>query len=273
MTEELYEDLEAILIQADLGVEAAVGLVETLRQRAKAEKVRVAEELREFLKDELKKLIGQPGALIKNPAGPTVVMIVGVNGTGKTTSTGKLAYQLAEQGQKVVLGAADTFRAAAIEQLEIWGERAGAEVIRHQMGSDPAAVAFDAVQAGISRQADYILIDTAGRLHTQTNLMQELEKVGRVIGRALETAPHEILLVIDATTGQNALNQAKLFAKAVPITGIILTKLDGTAKGGIVAAVADTLKVPVKFIGIGEGAEDFKPFDTEAFVEAIFDRG
>lgn len=272
MTEELYEELEAILIQADLGVEASVGLVETLRQRAKAEKIKAAEELRWLLKDELKKLIGEPGVLIENPSGPTVVMIVGVNGTGKTTSVGKLAYHLAEQGQKVVLGAADTFRAAAIEQLEIWGERAGAAVIRHQMGSDPAAVAFDAVQAGLSRRADYILIDTAGRLHTQTNLMQELEKVGRVIGRAMDGAPHEILLVVDATTGQNALNQAKLFAKAVPITGIILTKLDGTAKGGIVAAVVNTLRVPVKFIGIGEGVEDLKPFDTEAFVEAIFDR-
>ncbi|MBO8126722.1 MAG: signal recognition particle-docking protein FtsY [Firmicutes bacterium] len=272
ITEELYEDLEAILVQADLGVDAALNLVETLRERVKAERIKEARRLTEILKEELKELIGEPGKLAKNPEGPTVVMVVGVNGTGKTTSTGKLAYHLVGEGNKVLLGAADTFRAAAIEQLEIWGERSRASVIKHQMGSDPAAVAYDAVQAGLSRGSDYILIDTAGRLHTQTNLMQELEKIGRVIGRAMPGAPHEILLVIDATTGQNALSQAKLFSKAVPITGIILTKLDGTAKGGIVAAVADTLKVPVKFIGLGEGPDDLKPFDTDSFVEALFER-
>lgn len=247
-------------------------LVDTLRQRVKAERVKDAGALRSLLKEELKVLIGPPGKLVKNPDGPTVILVVGVNGSGKTTSTGKLAYHLGQEGQSVLLGAADTFRAAAIEQLEIWSERSKAGLIKHQMGSDPAAVAFDTVQAGLSRKNDYILIDTAGRLHTQANLMQELEKVGRVVSRALPGAPHEILLVLDATTGQNALNQAKLFSKVVPVTGIILTKLDGTAKGGIVAAVVDTLKVPVKYIGLGEGADDLKPFDTESFVEAIFER-
>lgn len=270
ITEEFYEELEAILIQADLGVDVTLKLVENLRQRSKQERIKDAATLQSVLKEELKALIGPGGLLARNPEGPTVVMVVGVNGTGKTTSTGKLAYHLEREGYSVLLGAADTFRAAAIEQLEVWGERAGAEVIKHQMGSDPAAVAFDTVQAGLSRKADYILIDTAGRLHTQTNLMNELEKVGRVIGKALPGAPHEILLVLDATTGQNALSQAKLFAQATPISGLVLTKLDGTAKGGIVAAVTEKLQVPVKFIGLGEGADDLKPFDTEAFVEALF---
>lgn len=270
ITEEFYEELEAILIQADLGVDVTLKLVENLRQRSKQERIKDAATLQSVLKEELKALIGPGGLLARNPEGPTVVMVVGVNGTGKTTSTGKLAYHLKREGYSVLLGAADTFRAAAIEQLEVWGERAGAEVIKHQMGSDPAAVAFDTVQAGLSRKADYILIDTAGRLHTQTNLMNELEKVGRVIGKALPGAPHEILLVLDATTGQNALSQAKLFAQATPISGLVLTKLDGTAKGGIVAAVTEKLQVPVKFIGLGEGADDLKPFDTEAFVEALF---
>lgn len=270
ITEEFYEELEAILIQADLGVDVTLKLVENLRQRSKQERIKDAATLQSVLKEELKALIGPGGLLARNPEGPTVVMVVGVNGTGKTTSTGKLAYHLKREGYSVLLGAADTFRAAAIEQLEVWGERAGAEVIKHQMGSDPAAVAFDTVQAGLSRKVDYILIDTAGRLHTQTNLMNELEKVGRVIGKALPGAPHEILLVLDATTGQNALSQAKLFAQATPISGLVLTKLDGTAKGGIVAAVTEKLQVPVKFIGLGEGADDLKPFDTEAFVEALF---
>ena len=270
ITEEFYEELEAILIQADLGVDVTLKLVENLRQRSKQERIKDAATLQSVLKEELKELIGPGGLLARNPEGPTVVMVVGVNGTGKTTSTGKLAYHLKREGYSVLLGAADTFRAAAIEQLEVWGERAGAEVIKHQMGSDPAAVAFDTVQAGLSRKVDYILIDTAGRLHTQTNLMNELEKVGRVIGKALPGAPHEILLVLDATTGQNALSQAKLFAQATPISGLVLTKLDGTAKGGIVAAVTEKLQVPVKFIGLGEGADDLKPFDTEAFVEALF---
>ena len=270
ITEEFYEELEAILIQADLGVDTTLKLVETLRQRSRQDRIKDAATLQSVLKEELKELIGPGGLLAQNPGGPTVVMVVGVNGTGKTTSTGKLAYHLSHEGYSVLLGAGDTFRAAAIEQLEVWGGRAGAEVIKHQMGSDPAAVAFDTVQAGLSRKADYILIDTAGRLHTQTNLMNELEKVGRVIGKALPGAPHEILLVLDATTGQNALSQAKLFAQATPISGLILTKLDGTAKGGIVAAVTERLQVPVKFIGLGEGADDLKPFDTEAFVEALF---
>lgn len=270
ITEEFYEELEAILIQADLGVDVTLKLVENLRQRSRQERIKDAATLQSVLKEELKALIGPGGLLARNPEGPTVVMVVGVNGTGKTTSTGKLAYHLKREGYSVLLGAADTFRAAAIEQLEVWGERAGAEVIKHQMGSDPAAVAFDTVQAGLSRKVDYILIDTAGRLHTQTNLMNELEKVGRVIGKALPGAPHEILLVLDATTGQNALSQAKLFAQATPISGLVLTKLDGTAKGGIVAAVTEKLQVPVKFIGLGEGADDLKPFDTEAFVEALF---
>jgi fused signal recognition particle receptor len=201
---------------------------------------------------------------------PHVIMMLGVNGTGKTTSCGKLASSLSKDGCKVMLGAADTFRAAAIEQLEIWGQRTGSEVIKHKEGADPSAVAFDACAAAVNRGCDYLIIDTAGRLHTKSNLMEELKKVYRVIGSKIAGAPHEVLLVLDATTGQNGLVQAREFNKAVPLTGIILTKLDGTARGGIVLAVMEELGIPVKFIGVGEGVEDLRPFDAKEFAEGLF---
>ena len=197
-------------------------------------------------------------------------VVVGVNGVGKTTTIGKLAYNLKQDGKKVILAAGDTFRAAAIDQLEIWGDRAGVDVIKHSEGSDPAAVVFDAVQAARARNADFLVVDTAGRLHTKSNLMDELKKVGRVLSRENPGAPHEVLLVLDATTGQNAINQAKIFGEATGVTGIVLTKLDGTAKGGVVIGIKQALDIPVKFIGIGEGIDDLRPFDSEEFVEALF---
>jgi fused signal recognition particle receptor len=200
-------------------------------------------------------------------------MVVGVNGVGKTTTIGKLAHQLARQGKKVLLGAGDTFRAAAAEQLEVWGERAGVDVVRHAAGSDPAAVAFDAVQAAVARKADVLLLDTAGRLHTKVNLMEELKKVRRVLDRELPGAPHETLLVVDATTGQNALVQARLFQETVAVSGVALTKLDGTARGGMLVAIGDELGLPIRFVGIGEGIEDLRPFDPDMFVDALFRQG
>ncbi|MBN2212252.1 MAG: signal recognition particle-docking protein FtsY, partial [Sedimentisphaerales bacterium] len=204
------------------------------------------------------------------PSGPTVIMVTGVNGSGKTTSVAKLAQYLSGQGKKVVLGACDTFRAAAVEQLTIWSQRTNVQIVKHQQGSDPAAVAYDACEAAVARSADVLLIDTAGRLHTQDNLMRELVKIRDVVARKIEGAPHEVIQVLDATTGQNAINQAKMFTEAVNVTGIMLAKLDGTAKGGIVIAIRNQIKLPVKFIGLGEKPVDIEPFDPEAFVEALF---
>ena len=270
--EELYEDLEAILIQADAGVEASLELVEKLREEAKERKIKEAEELLPLLKELLiRQLSVGSRELAKASGEPTVVMIVGVNGAGKTTTAGKLAAKEAKAGRKVLLAAADTFRAGAIEQLKIWAERAGAQLIHHQEGSDPAAVAFDAIAAAKSRGIDTVFVDTAGRLQNKVNLMAELEKVKRVMGKAQAGAPHEVLLVLDATTGQNGLSQARLFHQAVDVSGLVLAKLDGTAKGGIVLAIQKELGLPVKYIGVGEGIEDLRPFDPEEFVEALFE--
>lgn len=270
--EELYEDLEAILIQADAGVEASLELVEKLREEAKERKIKEAEELLPLLKELLiRQLSVGSRELAKASDEPTVVMIVGVNGAGKTTTAGKLAAKEAKAGRKVLLAAADTFRAGAIEQLKIWAERAGAQLIHHQEGSDPAAVAFDAIAAAKSRGIDTVFVDTAGRLQNKVNLMAELEKVKRVMGKAQAGAPHEVLLVLDATTGQNGLSQARLFHQAVDVSGLVLAKLDGTAKGGIVLAIQKELGLPVKYIGVGEGIEDLRPFDPEEFVEALFE--
>ncbi len=269
--EDLYLQLEETLIQADVGVAATTRLIENLRRSAREGRVEDPARLVDLLKGEIRSLLENSGGEL-NLEGPkpTVLVVVGVNGVGKTTTIGKLAAQLRARGKKVLLGAADTFRAAAMDQLEIWGRRAGAEVIRGQEGSDPAAVTFDALQAARSRGVDVLIVDTAGRLHTRSNLMEELKKVRRVIGRELAGAPHEVLLVLDATTGQNAVQQARVFTEAIGVTGIALTKLDSTAKGGVVVAVAAELKLPVKLVGIGEQVDDLRPFDPIAFVEALF---
>ncbi len=271
VTDETWDELEEILIQADLGVNTALGLVERLRGRVQRERLKRVEDVRAALKDELVKLIAHPTpSVIEEPRLLTVVLIVGVNGSGKTTSIAKLARYYRARGKKVTLAAADTFRAAAIDQLKIWGERIGVEVIAQAPGADPGAVVYDAIRASQeSRNADLLIVDTAGRLHTKFNLMKELEKVRSVCARQVHAAPHETLLVLDATTGQNAISQAKHFKEAVAVTGIILTKLDGTAKGGIVFAIEQELGIPVRFVGTGEKADDLAEFDPKAFVEGI----
>jgi len=268
--EEFYEELEEVLIQADVGVNTSLELVEKLRQVVKEKKLKDPRELEAALKEELKNILNGKAAALLYEGRPSVFLVVGVNGVGKTTTIGKLAYRFRSEGKKVLLAAADTYRAAAIEQLEAWGRRAGADVIKQQAGSDPAAVAFDALQAARARDINVLLIDTAGRLHTKKNLMEELKKIYRVLSREYPGAPQEVLLVLDASTGSNALSQARLFKDAVGVTGIILTKLDGTAKGGIVVAIKRDLDIPVKFIGIGEGVEDLQPFNADEFVEALF---
>ena len=268
VTEELWEELEALLIQADVGVATTVELVERLQERVDKERVRYAGSVREMLKQELIAILdSQPPASINEGHPLTVILVVGANGTGKTTSIAKLAHYYQEQGKKVILGAADTFRAAAIDQLKIWGQRVGCDVVAHQPGADPGAVVYDAIQAGLARGADVLIVDTAGRLHTKYNLMQELKKIRNVAAKRVPQAPHETLLVLDATTGQNALAQARYFKDAVDVTGIFLAKLDGTAKGGIVFAIARELGIPVRFVGTGEGLEDMAEFDALAFVE------
>jgi fused signal recognition particle receptor len=260
--DEAWERLEEALIQADVGVRATAELVRRLEVRPDLSDLGAA------LAEEIAELLGEPPTLDLS-ARPAVVLVVGVNGTGKTTTIGKLASTLRDHGRSVILGAADTFRAAAEEQLEIWAQRAGADFVGGQRGSDPAAVAFDAVAAAEARGRDVAIVDTAGRLHTQANLMQELQKVRRVIGQRLDGAPHETLLVVDATTGQNGLVQARLFGEAVDITGVALTKLDGSAKGGIAVAIALELGLPVKLVGVGEQLEDLRPFDPHDFARAL----
>ncbi len=265
LDDDSWERLEEALIGADVGLAATDTLVERLRAR------RDLEELETALAEEIEALLGEPATLPVDHR-PSVLLVVGVNGTGKTTTIGKLAYRLREHGRDVVVAAADTFRAAAGEQLEIWAQRAGADYVGSARGGDPAAVAFDAIEATLARGRDVAIVDTAGRLHTQVGLMEELKKVHRVIERRLEGAPHETLLVLDATTGQNGLQQARLFHEAVGVTGVCLTKLDGSAKGGIVLPVAVELGLPVKLIGIGEGVEDLRPFDAGGFARALVGR-
>ncbi len=271
ITDDTWDELEELLIQADLGINTATAVVERLRRRVQAQKLKRLDEVRAALKDELVQLLNHPPLTnLDEPRLLTVVLIVGVNGSGKTTSIAKLAKYYKARGKKVVLAAADTFRAAAIDQLKIWGERVGVEVIAQAPGADPGAVVFDAIRASQeSRKADLLIVDTAGRLHTKYNLMKELEKVRAVCARQVHDAPHETLLVLDATTGQNAISQAKHFKDSVQVTGIILTKLDGTAKGGIVFAIEQELGLPVRFVGTGEKADDFAEFDPKAFVDGI----
>jgi fused signal recognition particle receptor len=265
------EELEEILISADIGVAATAELIGILEQRLKRNELCDGDALKKALKEEmLLRLSGKAASLNVDSAKPYVIMVIGVNGVGKTTTIGKLAGKFGSEGKKVLLVAGDTFRAAAAEQLEIWGERVGADVVRHKEGADPAAVAFDGCKAGLARNKDILFIDTAGRLHTKVNLMEELKKMRRILQREIPGAPHETLLILDASTGQNALSQARLFKEVADVTGLVITKLDGTAKGGIVVAISSELKIPVRYIGVGEGVDDLREFDPEQFVEAIF---
>ena len=269
--EELFENLEEALIMADLGMETSVELIDELRSRVKKNHITDGNEVKRELKSVIADALCEIDSEMKLETSPSVVLVIGVNGVGKTTSIGKMATYYKSQGKKVLLAAADTFRAAAIDQLDIWADRAGVDIIKHQEGSDPAAVVFDACNAAKARGADVLICDTAGRLHNKKNLMAELEKINRVISRELPEASRENLLVLDATTGQNAVSQAKLFSEVSDITGIVLTKLDGTAKGGIVISIAKEQRIPVKFIGVGEGVDDLQVFDAESFAKALFD--
>ncbi len=269
--EDFLDELEMLLISADVGVKTSGMLIYLVRQGIKNREINSPHDLQPFLRRTLSTFLGANLVpLVLAPQSPTVIMVVGVNGAGKTTTIGKLAYYYRQQNKKVLLAAADTFRAAAVEQLEIWSDRSHVDIVKHAAGSDPSAVVYDAVQAAKARHTDIVIIDTAGRLHTQTNLMEELKKMRRVVSREVMGAPHETLLVLDATTGQNAISQAKLFGEAAGVTGVVLTKLDGTAKGGVVIAVKTELGIPVKWIGIGEGISDLRPFDPEVFVAALF---
>ena len=269
--EELYEELEEALIMADFGVDTTLHIMEKLKGKVKEEKITDPSALKPALQEIITSLLTQqPTDDILNPNGPTVVLVIGVNGVGKTTSIGKMSHLFKTQHKKVLVAAADTFRAAAIEQLNVWTNRAGVEIIKHDEGSDAAAVVFDAISAAKSRKSDVLICDTAGRLQNKTNLMKELEKISRIVAREYPEAKKEILIVIDATTGQNAIQQVKLFKEVADISGIILTKLDGTAKGGAIVGIYESLKVPVKYIGVGEKIDDLQPFDAEAFAKALF---
>jgi len=269
--EELLEELEATLIADDIGVATTERLMGDLREAYKQRQVATTDEILPFLKERIKGYWPeQDRALRAAETGPTVILVAGINGSGKTTSIAKLAYALSRDGKQVIVAACDTFRAAAVEQLTIWAERIGVQIVKHQMGADPGAVAYDACEAAVARGADYVILDTAGRLHTQKPLMDELAKIRNVAARKIAGAPHEVLLVVDATTGQNAIQQAKVFTEAIEVTGIFLAKLDGTARGGIVIAIKDMLDIPVKFVGLGETPEDIAAFDPEEFVEALF---
>lgn len=270
ITDELFDELEEILIMGDVGMPTAERIIRDLKNKIENDKIRDVKQVRETMKDIVSGIVWG-GSYLRLRSKPSVILMIGVNGVGKTTTIGKLALRLKEQNRKVILGAADTFRAAAIEQLQVWADRADVDLIKHAEGSDPAAVVYDTIQAGKARGADVIIIDTAGRLHNKKNLMDELNKISRVIDRELPDSSKEILLVLDATTGQNAVNQAKDFKEAAGITGIVLTKLDGTAKGGVVLAINNELDVPVKFVGVGEKIEDLQPFDADAFAAGLFD--
>lgn len=270
LDDQVIDQIEEALISADVGVEATMRLIDRLRRDYKEGKIRTSDQALEFLKKSLKDMLKQEVAGIKLNGRPTCVLVVGVNGTGKTTSIAKLARMFKEDGKKVLICASDTFRAAAIDQLTIWAERVGVDIVKHQANADPAAVCYDAAAAAVARGADVLIVDTAGRLQTKENLMRELEKIGRVLSKKIPGAPHEVLLVLDATTGQNAVSQAEHFKAAVPLTGIFLAKLDGTAKGGIVIAIKDKLNLPVKYVGVGEKLEDIAVFSPDEFVDALF---
>ena len=272
----ILDDLEDILVTSDVGVDTTLKIIKRIEERVARDKYVGTSELKSILRDEVAALLAENGTTdgesftLPAEAHPYVIMVVGVNGVGKTTTIGKLAYQFKQQGKRIVLGAADTFRAAAIEQLEIWGERVGVPVIKQQMGSDPASVAFDTLQSAVAQNADVVIIDTAGRLHNQVSLMNELSKIKRVMAKVVPDAPHEVLLVLDGSTGQNAFEQAKQFTAATDVSALAITKLDGTAKGGVVIGISDQFKVPVKYIGLGEKIEDLQVFRKREFVDSIF---
>lgn len=268
--EELLEELEETMIQADVGIKTTMELVDKLRAAYKKKEIADSSEVKSWLQKEIALILQQEKSVLHLEGNPAVILVVGVNGVGKTTSIGKIATKFRNEGRKVLIAAADTFRAAAIEQLEVWGNRANVDVIKHHEGADPGAVVFDALQAAKARKSEIIIVDTAGRLHTKDNLMEELKKIKRIVERETGSAPSEVLLVLDATTGQNGLSQAKNFKEAVDVTGIVLTKLDGTAKGGVVIAIGAELGLPIKFIGVGEGVDDLQEFDSEKFVTALF---
>lgn len=268
--DDFLDELEIILLSADVGAKTTEKLIGAVRQAARKKEINGTEDVVPFLKKYLVDMLTDEGQRTRLSGSPTVILVVGVNGVGKTTTIGKLANYFHLFNHKVMIAAADTFRAAAAEQLEIWGQRAGCDVIKHAEGADPAAVVYDAMKAAIARKADILFIDTAGRLHNKANLMNELEKIHRVIKREEPGAPHETFLVLDATTGQNAIAQAKVFTETANVTGVVLTKLDGTAKGGVVIAIREELGLPVKWIGVGEGIMDFRPFEPEKFVDALF---
>jgi fused signal recognition particle receptor len=264
-----FEDMEEALITSDIGVAATQRLLERIKREKCPDGAALKQCLKDGIREILEKGTGNGHRAVELP--PEVILVIGVNGTGKTTTIGKLASLFRREGRKVLIAAGDTFRAAAIEQLEIWGERSGAELIKHKSGADPSAVVFDALSAAKARGADLLLVDTAGRLHTKVNLMEELRKVHRILGREHPGSPHQVLLVLDATNGQNAMTQARLFHQEIGVTGIVLTKLDGTAKGGILVGIAEELQIPIRWIGVGEGIEDLQPFDAREFVEALIE--
>ena len=268
----VLDALEEALLASDMGVDTTLRLIENIEDRVEKDKYVDLDELTAIIRDEISDLMGadEPIRPFDFSKKPYVMLVVGVNGVGKTTTIGKLAAMLKKQGKKVVIGAADTFRAAAVDQLVVWAERAGVDIVKQPMGADPAAVAFDTVKAAVARGADVVLIDTAGRLHNRTDLMNELTKIRNVIGKVIPDAPHDVLLVLDSTTGQNAFQQAKEFTRATKVTSLAVTKLDGSAKGGVVVGIVDGFKIPIKFLGIGEGVEDLKVFDKKAFVEDLF---
>jgi len=271
--QDLLDELEGLFFEADLGVKTSHQLIEGVNQGLKRGELQEPEKVKEFVKQEILRILKsgeKPLSIDFSRTKPFVFMVVGVNGGGKTTTIGKIAHHYSSRGKKILVGAADTFRAAAVEQLEVWANRVGADLIKQSKGSDPSAVAFDSIHAARARDIDLVFIDTAGRLHTKVNLMEELKKLKRIVGREYPGAPHEILLVLDATTGQNAISQAKLFNEAVGVTGIALTKLDGTAKGGIIVGITEELKIPIRYIGVGEGIDDLKKFDATEFVQALF---
>ena len=269
--DETLDNIEEALIESDMGVDTTLKIIDNLEERVAKDKMMSFDELVGYLRDEIGKLLNVEGAgpMVMDRK-PYVILVVGVNGVGKTTTIGKLAHLFKSQGKKVVLGAADTFRAAAVDQLDIWAERAGVDIVKQKMGADPASVAFDTVKSAVARGADVVLIDTAGRLHNRTDLMNELSKIRNVCGKAFPGAPDEVMLILDASTGQNAFQQAREFARATTVTSMVVTKLDGTAKGGVVVGLTDIFRTPVRFIGTGEGIGDLKPFDRSEFVESLF---